>query len=109
VAPSPAILASSVSSTVRSAGAGDPPTASFTISAEDGTIFGIVGIQTDQPASEFGIGDLVSALPGGIGPSFGSALVVIAASAGHGLRHVTYSAEGRYSIGMPASCQTPAP
>ena len=87
----------------------DPPTASFTVSAENGTIFGTVGIQTDQAVSEFTIGDVLSALPGGIGPAFGSSLVVISASAGYGLLQATFSALGQYSVGVPASCQVQAP
>ncbi|MBZ0112033.1 MAG: hypothetical protein K8J08_06210 [Thermoanaerobaculia bacterium] len=88
---------------------GDPPSASFTIANEAGTIYGTVGLQTDQVVNDFAIGDVLGALPGGVGPSFGSVLAIHSASAGYGLMTVTYSALGQYSVGMSGSCQTPAP
>ena len=88
-------------------GASDPPTASFTISAEDGTVFGDVAIRTDRNTNSFSIGDVLRALPGSTGPVFGSAIVAISASAGYGLLDAQYSADGLYSVGLPASCHTP--
>lgn len=85
----------------------DPPTASFTISAEDGTLFGDVAVRTDRNTNTFSIGDILNALPGSIGPVFGSTIVAISASAGYGLLDVEYSADGLYSVGVPASCHTP--
>ncbi len=88
---------------------GDPPSASFTIHGEDGTTYGDVGLMSDQPVNDFTIGDILAALPGGVGPSFGSADVLIPAAAGYGLLQATYSAEGQYSVGIPGSCAAPAP
>lgn len=52
---------------------GDPPTAAVTVSGEDGTIWGSpIGLQTDQRSIEFGLGQIIAALPGGFGPANGS-------------------------------------
>lgn len=91
-------------------GPGDPPTAAVTVSDEAGKIYGPpIGLNTDQRTIEFDFGQVVAALPGGLGPANGSFWIAFSPAGGGGFIQAVYSAEGRYSIGMTGSCQDKAP
>lgn len=85
-------------------GPSDPPSAAVIVYDEAGMAFGTVGLQMNQNAVSVDVGDITAALPGGIGPVFGSLWIGFGPATGGGYIQGTYTAENRYSVSAKGSC-----
>lgn len=82
----------------------DPPTVAVVVYNEDGQAFGTVGLRMAQNSVSVPVGNILAALPGSIGPSFGSLWLVFSPASGGGHIQGFYTAEDRYSSGLKGSC-----
>jgi len=86
------------------ASASDPPTVAVIVFDEGGKAFGTVGLHMAQNSVSVPVGNILAALPGSLGPSFGSLWLVFSPASGGGHIQGFYTAEDRYSAGLKGSC-----
>lgn len=86
------------------ASASDPPTVAVIVYDEAGKAFGTVALRMAQNSVSVPVGNILKALPGGLGPVFGSLWLVFSPASGGGHIQGFYTAEGRYSVGLKGSC-----
>ena len=86
------------------ASASDPPTAAVIVYNEAGKAFGTVGLNMGQNSVSVPVGNILKALPGSLGPVFGSLWIVFSPASGGGHIQGFSTAEGRYSVGLKGSC-----
>ena len=81
----------------------DPPTLAIIVYDESSSIFGTVGVKMEDNSVALPVEDVLAALPGGIGPAFGSLWLGFGELAGGHIEAV-YSALGRFSVGIKGNC-----